>query len=104
MNSRHIALLLLFFLLLALLVAGCAQVNSEVGTAGSSGVAGFGSGFWHGLILPVSFIVSLFDDSIGIYEIHNNGNWYNFGFVFGAWVVFVAILAPKQGYSRKGKS
>lgn len=104
MNLRHIALLLLVFLLLVLVVSGCAQVNSEVGTPGSSGVAGFGSGFWHGLILPISFIVSLFDSSIGIYEIHNSGNWYNFGYVLGCWVVFVAILAPKQGYAGKGKS
>ena len=104
MNWRYIALALLFFLLVVLLASGCAQVNSEVGTSGSSGVAGFGSGFWHGLILPISFIVSLFDSSIGIYEINNDGNLYNFGFVLGAWVVFVAILAPKQGYAGKGKS
>lgn len=103
MNWRHIALSLLVFLLLLMLASGCAQVNQEVGTAGSSGVAGFGSGFWHGLILPVSFIISLFDSSIGIYEIHNDGNWYNFGFVLGAWFVFVAIIAPKGGYAGKEK-
>ena len=34
-------------------------------------------------LLPIAFIVSLFNDSVGIYEVHNNGNWYNFGFVFG---------------------
>jgi hypothetical protein len=50
-----------------------------------------------GLILPVSFIVSLFDESVGIYEIHNNGNWYNFGYVIGASFMFGSVLASKKG-------
>jgi hypothetical protein len=25
---------------------------------------------------------------VNIYEVHNNGNWYNFGFVFGLSIVF----------------
>jgi hypothetical protein len=46
--------------------------------------AGFWAGLWHGSILPITFIVSLFKPGVGIYEIHNNGGWYNFGFVLGA--------------------
>ncbi|MHB8858336.1 MAG: hypothetical protein ACYC6Z_02465 [Thermoleophilia bacterium] len=97
MNWKYIAVSSLVFLLLIFMATGCAQVNQQVGTSGTDGVAGFGSGFWHGLILPVAFIISLFDNSVGIYEIHNSGNWYNFGFVLGCWVVFVVIMAPKQG-------
>ena len=46
--------------------------------------AGFWAGFWHGAIMPIAFLVSLFNPGVGIYETHNNGTWYNFGFVLGA--------------------
>jgi hypothetical protein len=49
---------------------------------------GFWMGLWHGIILPISFIWSLFDNSVSIYEIANNGNWYNLGFVLGAGALF----------------
>ncbi|MBW2664359.1 MAG: hypothetical protein JRD93_20880 [Deltaproteobacteria bacterium] len=45
--------------------------------------AGFWAGVWHGLIAPIVFIVSLFNSSVGIYEINNNGRWYDFGFMIG---------------------
>jgi hypothetical protein len=34
--------------------------------------------------MPIAFLVSLFNPGVGIYETHNNGAWYNFGFVLGA--------------------
>jgi len=46
-------------------------------------VAGFWIGLWHGFILPFTFIISLFSD-INVYEVHNNGGWYNCGFFIGA--------------------
>lgn len=45
--------------------------------------AGFLAGLWHGLILGISFIISLFNPEVGIYEAHNNGAWYNLGFMIG---------------------
>jgi hypothetical protein len=46
--------------------------------------AGFWAGFWHGMILPFTFVVSLFKPGVNIYETNNNGGWYNFGFILGA--------------------
>jgi hypothetical protein len=46
-------------------------------------IAGFWKGLWHGFIAPVTFIISLFSDNVNVYEVFNNGNWYNFGFMFG---------------------
>jgi len=40
-------------------------------------------GLWQGLISPLTFIVSLFTDDVSIYEVHNNGGWYDFGFILG---------------------
>ncbi|HJN05576.1 MAG TPA: hypothetical protein QF480_03065 [Bacteroidales bacterium] len=45
--------------------------------------AGFFMGLWHGFISLFTFIISLFSDSVEIYEANNNGGWYNFGFILG---------------------
>lgn len=77
-------------ILVLLVLAGCAaQTNAQVGTPDTNGkVAGFWLGLWHGFISPVTFIISLFSKVVGIYEIHNTGNWYNFGFVLGCSIIF----------------
>lgn len=51
-------------------------------------VAGFWQGLWHGIISPITFVISLFNQDVQIYEVHNNGGWYNFGFLVGASVIF----------------
>jgi threonine/homoserine/homoserine lactone efflux protein len=73
-------------LLLFLALSSCAPgPNSVEKTADPEGkTAGFWLGLWHGLISPISFIISLFNKNIDIYEVHNSGSWYNFGFVLGA--------------------
>lgn len=43
--------------------------------------AGFWVGLWHGLIAPIVFIVGLFTAKVKVYEINNNGKWYDFGFL-----------------------
>jgi hypothetical protein len=87
MSARRI---LLVSLLSALVLSACAAgVNPEVGVNPPGGtVAGFWLGFWHGIIAPVTFVISLFNDSVNLYEVHNNGNWYDFGFVLGAGILF----------------
>lgn len=45
--------------------------------------AGFWGGLWHGMIAPITFLVSLFADGVSIYETNNNGRWYEFGFMLG---------------------
>jgi hypothetical protein len=70
---------------LLVLSACAAGVNPEIASAASDGeVAGFWLGLWHGIIVPVTFVISLFSDTVNIYEVHNSGNWYDFGFVLGA--------------------
>ncbi len=47
-------------------------------------VAGFWLGLWHGFICIITFIVSLFNDQVHMYEVVNNGPLYNLGFLIGA--------------------
>lgn len=44
---------------------------------------GFWSGLIHGIIAPISFVISLFSDSVSVYSVNNTGGWYDFGFLIG---------------------
>lgn len=80
-TSRIVFVLIL--LLLGILVACAPGANASKGTVNDHGVAGFWLGLWHGFIAPFVFVASLFKSNLNIYEIHNNGAWYNFGYLFG---------------------
>lgn len=97
---RRPALVALVVTLLVLLTA-CASSNDVAATGG--GLAGFWPGLWHGFILPVSLIISWFNSSVGIYEVHNNGGWYDTGFVLGASFVFGSVLGGGRGAASAGR-
>jgi hypothetical protein len=82
--------LLSVIILAVLALAGCAAGPNpaEDVPIPDETLDGFWSGLWHGLISPITFIISLFSDNVNIYEVHNNGGWYNFGFLFGASIIF----------------
>lgn len=84
-RSRVLALAALVAALV--LLASCAASgNPEAGGPGAQ--PGFLYGLWHGVITPVTFVVSLFSDGVGIYEVDNSGAWYDFGYVLGLSVIF----------------
>ena len=56
--------------------------NSKYKIEGA-GPAGFWVGLWHGLISPITFLVSLFNANVCMYESHNKGRLYEFGFLLG---------------------
>lgn len=78
---------ILLLLAVTMLLAGCADHVTFEQEAKISPV-GFWFVLWHGLILPFSFILSLFDNSVTVYAIYNNGLWYNLGFVIGVSSIF----------------
>ena len=83
MKRKVMAVIIIVFLLI--FVSCAAGPNEFAKIANEEGkVAGFWSGLWHGIISPISFIVSLFNKNVNVYEIHNSGGWYNFGFLLGA--------------------
>jgi uncharacterized spore protein YtfJ len=72
------------------LLAGCAPgANELTNTANRNGiVAGFWRGVWNGIIAPVTFVISLFNKDVLMYEVHNNGALYNLGFLLGVIIIF----------------
>jgi hypothetical protein len=88
----------------AVLLAGCEPGPNELrGVPSSKGVvAGFWRGLWNGATAPITFIVSLFDRNTRIYEVHNNGNWYDFGFVLGLSMAFGGGAGGASARRRRG--
>jgi len=82
---RPYKILGIVFLLIFVLASCAPGPNDLEKTPDNEGkVSGFCKGLWHGLISPITFIISIFSKSVRLYEVHNNGLWYNFGFVLGA--------------------
>jgi hypothetical protein len=91
-------------LILVMILSSCAPgPNTAEKTADEEGrVAGFWRGLWHGLISPITFIISVFTKDVRIYEVHNNGSWYNFGFVLGAGLFLQGgILGSRKARKRR---
>lgn len=85
-KTTLLIILIGFAFILAACTAGPNQLRNTPNSDGE--VAGFWKGTWHGLISPITFILSLFNKSIYVFEVHNNGGWYTFGFLFGASMVY----------------
>ncbi|GAA4122804.1 hypothetical protein GCM10022415_27230 [Knoellia locipacati] len=85
--------------MLLLLGACAASGNESAGTA--AGQPNFWPGLWHGLISPITFLVSLFRDDVGIYEVRNSGAWYDFGFMVGVSIAFGSTARAGAGSSRR---
>lgn len=67
---------------LVVLLASCAPGPNAAAGSGDD-VAGFWLGLWHGFIALFTFVISLFKDNVSMYEVNNNGGWYNFGYLLG---------------------
>ncbi len=99
--SKSLRFVLLAVVLMVVLSACAAGANPAVDVPSADGdVAGFWLGLWQGIIIPITFIISLFSDTVSIYEVHNNGGWYDFGFVIGAGFFLGGSGAGTRGVRR----
>lgn len=100
------------FVLLPVLIAACApdtsvQVNTPSATMqlrapgpnpmvnqpdGAGMIARAGAGLWHGIIAPITLVISFFNSDVHMYEVHNAGSEYDLGFLLGVTVV-IALLS-----------
>lgn len=63
-----------------LLMTACAAGDPKF----TAEAAGFWTGLWHGVISFITLIIGIFSDTVRVYEVHNTGGWYDFGFLLGA--------------------
>jgi hypothetical protein len=90
----------LSLLVLMVLLAGSCAPGADP-SAGVAGAPGFWLGLWHGLIVPVTFVVSLFDHDVGIYAVRNSGALYDLGFVLGVLCHHGGTAASRRGLRRR---
>jgi len=65
-------------------------------------VAGILMGIWHGFIALITLAISFFNPQVQMYEVHNDGNMYNLGFMLGLVLSCVVIfLLPRIGHRGK---
>ncbi|POH63854.1 hypothetical protein C3B59_10750 [Cryobacterium zongtaii] len=103
MGRSRVAALAAVVVLAALLLTGCAPgANDAAATVPPEELAGFWLGLWQGFISPITFIVSLFNAEVNIYEVRNDGNFYNFGFMIGVAIAFGGP-ASAGGYATPGR-
>ncbi len=89
MLRARVSIILVLGLVLLLAVSCAPGPNTLAGSANEEGkVAGFWLGLWHGFITPFTFIISLFNRNVAIYELHNSGALYNLGYLLGLSVIF----------------
>ncbi len=101
---RKIGYLGIFLVVMFVFVSCAPGPNGFEKTPDKEGeIAGFFTGIWQGLIAPITFIISIFSENVSFYEVHNNGGWYNFGFVLGAGLFLSGGILGK-GKSKKKKS
>ena len=54
-------------------------------------VARAGAGLWHGIIAPITLVISFFNSDVRMYEVHNVGSEYDFGFLLGIALVITLL-------------
>ena len=82
MKTKKLIILSIFVLFALLVFSSCAEVQ-QIDACRTGHTFGFFGGLWHGIIVPASFVGSLFNDHIAVWAVNNNGGWYTFGFLLG---------------------
>ncbi|MGE9807458.1 hypothetical protein [Janibacter sp. G1551] len=98
-TTRRAVSTALVMTLCLLALGGCAAAGNDAVSA-APGAPGFWLGLWHGAISPITFVISLFRDDVGIYAVHNRGTWYDFGFVAGASIAFSGAAGSRTARRR----
>ena len=102
MKKTAISGILLIFMLVSFSCApGPNNLENTPDTEGE--IAGFFAGLWQGFIAPITFIISIFTKKVHLYEVHNNGLWYNFGFVLGAGLFLSGGILGRRKKSKTKK-
>jgi len=97
---KKIKFTFLLVLLVAMLAIGCADVAQIEFINPDEHTYGFWGGKWHGMIMFPSFIGSLIWDDVAVYAVHNNGAWYDFGFV-GGFFIMLRLFLSLLGFRRR---
>ena len=85
MNNKKLLILVAILVLGTMLLSACGTPNPMANTPleSTGQVYGFWNGLWDGMTAIFAFMGNIFGGHFGIYQVHNNGGWYDFGFLLG---------------------
>jgi hypothetical protein len=85
-KNQKMFMLIIIIVLISVLLSACGKANpmEDVPREETGKVRGFWGGLWDGMTAGFTLIGNIFGGNWGVYEVHNNGNWYNFGFLLGS--------------------
>jgi len=95
--SNKISIVVFILVIIWIIIGFTSGVYPNNGQYTLDDPANFWSGVWHGMWAGVNFIRSLFNSEVGIYEINNNGGWYNFGYILSVGAIFRNRAKYKSG-------
>ena len=101
MTNKKILILCLMMILVMVMLSGCVPGD---GTNSQTRLAGFFIGVWHGWIAPFTLIYSLFNRTIGIYEVYNTGFGYDLGFYMAIISGFGGLTLSRKNRKKQKKS
>lgn len=82
-KKKLVLLVLLVFVLFLFTACGTENPMKHIPLEETNRVYGFWNGLWDGFTAIFAFIVNIFGGHFGIYQVHNNGGLYDFGFLIG---------------------
>jgi hypothetical protein len=90
---------LIVFAACLILLTGC--VAGPTSRFATGDPAGFAAGLWHGLLTPITLIISFLNENVRMYEANNVGPEYDLGFLMGFFILLSVPTAIRL--SRKSK-
>lgn len=96
--KRKVAILAVI-LLSAFTVLSCLPSENPVSQEQRIDADGFWHGVLHGALFVPVFIISLFHDEVGLYEVNNTGKAYDIGYFIG--VIVIATGGAAAGKKRR---
>jgi hypothetical protein len=67
----------------ALLILSACTATQSAAATDPAAPSDFLFGCWHGFIAPITFLVSIFSETVRVYAVPNTGLGYDFGFMLG---------------------
>jgi hypothetical protein len=97
-NLKNLKSSKIFIAVLLLILTTSCAVNEPVDECLKGQTFGFLWGIWHGIIAPISLVISVFDSNVAMFATNNSGAWYGFGFLIGSggWGILASNSSKKN--------
>jgi lysophospholipid acyltransferase (LPLAT)-like uncharacterized protein len=100
-TKKQLGIIFLLFVVI-IIFSSCAKYI-PLEECGGEKIYGFWHGIWHGFIMTMGFIVSLFRDDVVMYAPNNSGHLYDLGYILGVMILYGSIYSSKNSKKNSKK-